>query len=103
MFIGFKAIQRLYGRKNKTTTQRPNTVDELCQNQKIDVIFETTNREIFVFVGNQCYNITRGKIAEGYPKPISEGWPGLPGNFIFDLYFSSILFINIYLWIGRKY
>lgn len=86
-----QGIQTLYGRKTHgvggATTRRttfkpavPRDDDELCRNAKIDAIFNTNDGNTYAMKGNKYYRLTENAIAEGYPKPISEGWPGLPGN-----------------------
>lgn len=95
------AIQALYGKRTtkhntdndlkpttNKTTKRPPLVpsnkqprdDSLCKDTKIDAIFNTADDQTFVFKGNKYYLLTADAVADGYPKLISEGWPGLPGN-----------------------
>lgn len=91
-----QGIQTLYGRKSVvgsgpvTTTRRPIVAnsppqaprgdDPICKSPKIDAIFNTNDGLTFAFKGNKYYKLTENAIAEGYPKLISEGWPGLPGD-----------------------
>ncbi|XP_055700592.1 matrix metalloproteinase-2 isoform X4 [Phlebotomus papatasi] len=86
-----QGIQALYGRKTSNsgtttptrTTPRtsiPRVNNELCKDAKIDAIFNSADGMTYAFKGNMYYRLTESAVAEGYPKPISEGWPGLPGN-----------------------
>lgn len=69
------------GQRPTAPKPRPSVEDDaLCKDQKIDAVFNTADRETFVFVGAKYYKLTENAISEGYPKLISEGWPGLPGN-----------------------
>ncbi|XP_075169786.1 matrix metalloproteinase 1 isoform X2 [Haematobia irritans] len=97
------AIQALYGKKstqsgnglNPTsggalprTTQRPAFAppkaaprdDLICKDPKIDALFNSAEGQTYALKGNKYYRLTENSIAEGYPKLISEGWPGLPGD-----------------------
>lgn len=51
---------------------------------KFDLIlfhqFNTPDGNTYAFKGNKYYRLTENAIADGYPKRISDGWPGLPGN-----------------------
>lgn len=58
---------------------RPNNDNELCSDPKIDAMFNTHDGKTYAFKGNQYYRLTENAVAEGYPKLISEGWPGLSG------------------------
>lgn len=85
-----QGIQTLYGRKSYsggTTTRRttvrpaaPRGDDEICRNAKIDAIFNSNDGSTYALKGDKYYKLTENAIADGYPKLISEGWPGLPGN-----------------------
>lgn len=97
------AIQALYGKKstqsgngiNPTsggafprTTQRPAFAppraprdDMICKDPKIDALFNSAEGQTYAFKGNKYYRLTENSVAEGYPKLISEGWPGLPGGY----------------------
>ncbi|XP_055602632.1 matrix metalloproteinase-14 isoform X2 [Uranotaenia lowii] len=90
-----QGIQALYGRKTggsggsggaippPRTTQRPVQKDpdsELCSSPKIDAVFNSADGSTYAFKGDSYYKLTENAVAEGYPKKISEGWPGLPGN-----------------------
>ncbi|XP_076254151.1 matrix metalloproteinase 1 isoform X3 [Rhynchophorus ferrugineus] len=91
-------IQALYGRKTSKSKQPDDTepTDEskytpksipgsssghgLCEDPKFDTIFNSAEGYTFIFKGDQYYKLTEESVATGYPKLISEGWPGLPGN-----------------------
>lgn len=84
-------IQALYGRKttgqasNPTSHTTPKTIipndnDEICTNPKIDAVFNTNNQNTYAFKGDKYYRLTENAVADGYPKIISEGWPGLSGD-----------------------
>nr|XP_019556504.1 matrix metalloproteinase-14 isoform X5 [Aedes albopictus] len=92
-----QGIQALYGRKTggggaggagggfnpPRTTSRPVQRDpdsELCSSPKIDAMFNTADGSTYAFKGDNYYKLTENAVAEGYPKKIAEGWPGLPGN-----------------------
>ncbi|XP_062543183.1 matrix metalloproteinase-14-like isoform X3 [Armigeres subalbatus] len=89
-----QGIQSLYGRKTggssggsgfnpPRTTSRPVQRDpdsELCSSPKIDAMFNTADGSTYAFKGDNYYKLTENAVAEGYPKKIAEGWPGLPGN-----------------------
>ncbi|XP_061497686.1 matrix metalloproteinase-14 isoform X5 [Anopheles gambiae] len=89
-----QGIQTLYGTKTRnpgggagatpTRTPRPKTPtemdSELCTSPKIDAIFNTADGSTYAFKGDKYYKLTENAVAEGYPKKISDGWPGLPGN-----------------------
>lgn len=91
-----QGIQALYGRKSNgnnipNTPIRPRDPvrpiiprddDELCTDPKIDAVFNTNDGSTYGFKGDHYYKLTENALADGYPKRISEGWPGLPGNFI---------------------
>ena len=82
----------MYGRKSPGNTNSPTVQttprnvfvpkadNELCTDPKIDAIFNTADGSTFAFKGNKYYKLTENAIADGYPKLISEGWPGLTGN-----------------------
>ncbi|XP_053689542.1 stromelysin-3 [Sabethes cyaneus] len=84
-----QGIQALYGRKTSSgstpprTTQRPVLKDPdsiLCTSPKIDAIFNSADGSTFAFKRDSYYKLTENAVAEGYPRKISDGWPGLPGN-----------------------
>lgn len=54
--------------------------DALCKNSKIDAVFNTADGATYAFKDDKYYRLTENAVAEGYPKLISEGWPGLPNN-----------------------
>ncbi|XP_053677258.1 matrix metalloproteinase-14-like [Anopheles nili] len=78
-------IQSLYGPKTKIG-QSTNPISpkeehpNLCNSPSIDSIFHTSDNKTFIFKGDKYYRIVANDIAPGYPKNISEGWPGLPGK-----------------------
>ncbi|KAM7344269.1 matrix metalloproteinase 1 isoform 2-T4 [Cochliomyia hominivorax] len=96
------AIQALYGKKSShngngliptsggafpRTTQRPAFApprtprdDLLCKDPKIDALFNSADGQTYAFKGNKYYKLTENSVADGYPKLIGEGWPGLPGD-----------------------
>lgn len=86
-FQNFQGIQALYGRKTNgaqpptlKTTKKPTVQNdnvELCSNAKIDAIFNTADGNTYALKGDKYYRLTENAIADGYPKKISDGWPGL--------------------------
>lgn len=94
-----QGIQALYGRK---TTQngvnnagqpkprppkggRPTTTngvhkEEVCRDPKVDTIFNSYDGATYAFKGSVYYKLTENAVETGYPKMISEGWPGLSGK-----------------------
>jgi hypothetical protein len=46
-------------------------------------LYRQSNRKIYFFKGSEyvCFSDTSMEMEPGYPKPISEGWPGLPAEF----------------------
>lgn len=90
-----QGIQALYGRKTTPGSgggsgasprpafprpSKPSDDNELCSDPKIDAMFNTADGNTYVFKGNNYYRLTDDSVSEGYPKRISEGWPGLPGS-----------------------
>jgi matrix metalloproteinase-14 (membrane-inserted) len=92
-----QGIQALYGRKttgsgsgkapapgpSAKTTKAPTVLrddDALCKDAKIDAIFNTADGSTYAFRGDKYFRLTENAVAEGYPRKISEGWPGLPNN-----------------------
>ncbi|XP_053674638.1 matrix metalloproteinase-24-like [Anopheles nili] len=88
-------IQRLYGPKTRnesshdgdhnidnTNTSPPSVAkdSELCTSKNIDAIFQMDENSTVVFLRNKYYKLLQNEVAPGYPKDISDGWPGLPGN-----------------------
>ncbi|XP_049307228.1 matrix metalloproteinase-14 isoform X1 [Bactrocera dorsalis] len=90
------AIQALYGKKTvgvadrggfPKTTQRPVISapkvprdDLICKDPKVDTLFNSADGQTYAFKGNKYYRLTENSIADGYPKLISDGWAGLPGD-----------------------
>ena len=52
---------------------------KLC-NSNLDAALKTSNGSFYVFKGRKYWKLNHTKVATGYPKRISEGWKGLPGN-----------------------
>lgn len=84
----------MYGRKTSgasgggatsaKTTKKPTVLkddDILCKDAKIDAIFNTADGNSYAFKNDKYYKLTENSVAEGYPKQISEGWPGLPSTY----------------------
>lgn len=66
---------------NDDTRNEGNTEDPiLCKNPKVDTVFNTADGKTYIFKGNHYWRLTENAVAKGYPKLISKGWPGLPGN-----------------------
>ncbi|KAJ8942861.1 hypothetical protein NQ314_009924 [Rhamnusium bicolor] len=62
-------------------TPAPSTPDQsLCMDPKFDTIFNSAEGYTYVFKGDKYWRLTEESVAPGYPKLISENWPGLPGN-----------------------
>ena len=86
------AIQALYGEPDKIsnpteedTPLRPIDIpncedDDLCRDPKIDTIFGTKDGNYFVFKGANYWKLTEDSVESGYPREISDDWPGLPNN-----------------------
>lgn len=70
------------GRPSYPKPASPRGDNELCSDPKIDAMFNTADGNTYAFKGDNYYRLTQDTVAEGYPKPISEGWPGLPGTII---------------------
>ncbi|KAK9704416.1 Hemopexin [Popillia japonica] len=93
-----QGIQILYGQKTVNTPNRNGGDDDrfdrggtdapsssgedsvLCNDAKIDTIFNSAEGHTYVFKGNNYWRLNDQSIDSGYPKMISSGWPGLPGN-----------------------
>ncbi|XP_043287822.1 matrix metalloproteinase-14 isoform X2 [Venturia canescens] len=84
-----EAIQALYGEKTKPSATDangsrapvPKTGEEdpdLCNNPKIDTIFNSAQGHIYAFKGDKYWKLTDDGIASGYPKRISDSWRELP-------------------------
>ena len=80
-----KGIQYLYGPPHgdgSTTTARPDDGGEpnsLCD-AKLDAAIQTSDGESYVFSGNSYWKLEDNSIAPGYPRDISDDWPGLPDD-----------------------
>ncbi|XP_033108403.1 matrix metalloproteinase-15-like [Anneissia japonica] len=79
-----EGIQHLYGRKTvvqgpATPTYKPTRMPSECSGE-LDVMTRTVDGNTYGFKGNEYWLIYDSGAATGYPKPISEGWPGLPKN-----------------------
>ncbi|XP_049821861.1 matrix metalloproteinase-14 isoform X3 [Aethina tumida] len=98
-----QGIQALYGKKTKKTptpsfdddddiddidhegntptVTKTNVPDQsLCKDPKFDTIFNSAEGYTYIFKGDKYWRLTDESVAPGYPKSISQGWPGLPGN-----------------------
>ena len=53
---------------------------ELCGDTSIDAIFTNSKGENFVFLGSKFWKISNNIIAPGYPRSISDFWPGVPND-----------------------
>lgn len=90
-------FQRLYGPKTKksppsgaddesetkpkgTTVNPPKEDSTLCSDPSFDTIFNSAAGETFVFKGSNYWKLNEDSVEPGYPKPISQAWPGLPNN-----------------------
>ena len=58
---------------------KPRTDKTICRSN-IDTIVNLYGDTSYVFVGNDYSKMIDDDIAPGYPRKISENWPGLPGN-----------------------
>lgn len=66
---------------NGKKTPAPSAPDQsLCTDPKFDTIFNSAEGYTYVFKGEKYWRLTEESIAPGYPKLISENWPGLSGN-----------------------
>jgi len=100
-----RGIQALYGDNQSTTTKknnddgiavRTNSVPtptprtttpaakdfdnkDLCRGN-LDTMVTMKNKVTYAFNGNKYWKLTETSVEPGYPRPISEGWKGLPGN-----------------------
>jgi hypothetical protein len=74
--------------------------------QGIDAAFlRESNGKIYMFKGNKYVRLTETEVDPGYPKTISQNWPGLPSEFTTGL--DAALMrrdtSQIYFFRGRKY
>ena len=53
--------------------------NELC-NSKIDAVVQTMDGSSYVFKADNYWKLAKNGVAPGYPRKISQDWPGLPGN-----------------------
>eukprot|EP00092_Neocalanus_flemingeri_P054814 GFUD01064627.1.p1 GENE.GFUD01064627.1~~GFUD01064627.1.p1 ORF type:complete len:281 (-),score=72.18 GFUD01064627.1:90-866(-) len=93
-----RGIKSLYGKTDRpnptakpkptarpTRPTRPNPPTgptdnkDLCSS-KIDAIVQTSDGTSYVFKGDNYWKLTSDRVAPGYPRKISQDWPGLPGN-----------------------
>ncbi|XP_050302465.1 matrix metalloproteinase-14 isoform X2 [Anthonomus grandis grandis] len=96
-------IQALYGKKTTKNTPSVDSDDagdeshdvpkkvpgpdsgsapdaSLCKDPSFDTIFNSAEGYTYIFKGDKYWRLTEESVAPGYPKLISEGWPGLTGN-----------------------
>ncbi|CAG0883961.1 unnamed protein product [Darwinula stevensoni] len=82
------AIQGLYGdgkgKGQKDQVDKPVTAPsvedpDLCNNPEVDLVV-TIGKETFAFKGDKYWQLTETAVAPGYPKKISDDWPGLPND-----------------------
>lgn len=117
-----QGIQALYGKKsrydkeggdtggsnrpnNRPRTEAPPTSSSgndaiLCKDAKMDTIFNSKDGETYVFKGKYYWKLTEDSIEGGYPKLISQGWAGLPGNIDAAFTYKNG---KTYFFKGRKY
>ena len=84
------AVQALYGPRaegnlsqqvraeGRETERADNRL--LCLSPTIDTILNTQDGESFVLKGEKVWKLTDDSVAPGYPRQISQVWPGLPGE-----------------------
>lgn len=53
---------------------------DLCSGGSIDDIFGTEDGNYYVFKGGKYWKMTDDSLAKGYPRRISDDWPGVPNN-----------------------
>lgn len=99
-------FQELYGVKStvKTTTQSTEPDDgAFCKISSLDAVL-TIDGVIYVFQGDKYYRLSDNTVglavADGYPKTISEGWPGLPSNLNAAFHYKNG---KTYFFKGSKY
>ena len=91
-----QGVQSLYGRNTgnppvgpgpdpptgtPTEPKRPPRDKKLCRSI-IDAFVRTSDDNTYVFSGSEYYKLTNDDtdVADGYPRSISQYWPGLPNN-----------------------
>ncbi|KAH1001644.1 hypothetical protein HUJ04_005632, partial [Dendroctonus ponderosae] len=78
-----RGFRRFMGRRPPRAPPLGMTTQEdtsLCQDPTFDTIFNSADGFTYIFKGSKYWRLTEESIAPGYPKIISEGWPGLVGN-----------------------
>ncbi|XP_017781282.1 PREDICTED: matrix metalloproteinase-14-like isoform X2 [Nicrophorus vespilloides] len=87
-------IQALYGKKTSRRVDPPQkqpkpfeptepsvtSDDNLCKDSSFDTIFKSAGGEVYVFKGDKYWQLSDDRVMSGYPKLITKGWPGLPGD-----------------------
>ena len=81
-------IQELYGKPPPSTVIKTpysssggqGVEDDGTICSKLDAIFATADGTTYVFRGSQYWRLTDSGVAGGYPRRISQDWPGLPDN-----------------------
>jgi len=67
----------------RTTNPGPKPKDfdnkELCRGN-LDTMVTVKNGITYAFHANKYWKLTETSVEPGFPRPISEGWDGLPGN-----------------------
>eukprot|EP00092_Neocalanus_flemingeri_P010689 GFUD01011513.1.p1 GENE.GFUD01011513.1~~GFUD01011513.1.p1 ORF type:complete len:523 (+),score=130.30 GFUD01011513.1:119-1687(+) len=58
---------------------RPVENNVLCRG-KLDTMVTTRDGVTYAFLGNKYWRLTDTAVEPGYPRLISQGWPGLPRN-----------------------
>ena len=51
---------------------------DICQSIKLDSMITDKNGDTYAFQGSSYWKLTDTSVEPGYPRPISEGWEGLP-------------------------
>lgn len=85
------AIQALYGEpgnsnvpdKDETPGKpKPESTnnEDLCTDSRFDTLFGTQDGSYYVFKGSNYWKLTEDSVEPGYPRKISQDWPGLPNN-----------------------
>ena len=79
-----QSIQSLYGQHISKPTPKPNSspgpTNKLCQDTRIDSIVRTADGDSYVFRRDKYWKLTKDSVADGYPRKITDDWPGLPSN-----------------------